>query len=49
VTYSIKDRPAPLQLFSVVKGMITGDAPKMADQRELGVQELYSETAKEMR
>jgi general stress protein 26 len=49
VTYSIKDRPAPLQLFSVVKGMITGEAPKMADQRELGVQELYSETAKEMR
>ena len=48
-TYSIKDRPAPLQLFSVVKGMITGDAPKMADQRELGERELYSKTAKELR
>ena len=49
VTYSKKDRPAPLALFSVVKGMITGDTPKVSDLRELGERELYSETAKEMR
>ncbi len=40
VTYSKKDRPAPLQLFAVAKGMITGDKPKMADLRELGASEL---------
>lgn len=40
VTYSKKDRPAPLQLFAVAKGMITGDKPKMADLRELGTSEL---------
>ena len=49
VTYSKKDRPAPLALFSVVKGMITGETPKVSDLRELGERELYSETAKEMR
>ena len=49
VTYSKKDRPAPLALFSVVKGMITGDTPKVSDLRELGERELYSDTAREMR
>ncbi len=49
VTYSKKDRPAPLALFSVVKGMITGEPPKVSDLRELGERELYSEEAKEMR
>ena len=49
VTYSKKDRPAPLALFSVVKGMITGDTPKVSDLRELGERELYSEAAKELR
>jgi general stress protein 26 len=49
VTYSKKDRPKPLQLFSVVKGIITGDKPKMADLRELDARDLYSNTAKELR
>ncbi len=49
VTYSKKDRPKPIQLFSLVKGMITGEQPKMADLRELGERELYSKAAKEMR
>ena len=49
VTYSKKDRPKPIALFSVVKGMITGEVPKTADLRELGERELYSDTAKEMR
>ena len=37
------------KLFNLVKGMITGERPKMSDLRELGERELYSETAKEMR
>jgi hypothetical protein len=49
VTYSKKDRPKPVQLFSLVKGMITGEQPKMADLRELGERELYSDAAKELR
>ena len=49
VTYSKKDRPAPVALFSIVKGMITGDVPKTADLRELSERELYSDTAKELR
>jgi hypothetical protein len=38
-----------VQLFSLVKGMITGEQPKMADLRELGERELYSDAAKELR
>jgi hypothetical protein len=48
VTYSKKDRPAPVALFNIVKGMITGDTPKVSDLRELGEAELYSQTAKEL-
>ena len=40
VTYSKKDRPAPLVLFNIVKAMVTGDAPKVSDVRELGEREL---------
>ena len=40
VTYSKKDRPAPLQLFSVAKGIVTGTPPKMADVRSLDENEL---------
>jgi general stress protein 26 len=40
VTYSKSDRPMPLVLFQVVKSMITGDPPKVADLRELGREEL---------
>lgn len=48
VTYSKKDRPAPVALFSIVKAMVTGDTPKVSDLRELGADELYSQTAKEL-
>ena len=40
VVYSKKDRPAPLQLFSIVKAMVTGSAPKTADLRTLDEAEL---------
>jgi len=40
VTYSKKDRPTPLVLFQLVKGLVTGQPPKVADLRELGQSEL---------
>ncbi len=43
VVYSKNDRPIPLALFEVVKGMITGEPPKVADLRELGADELRRE------
>jgi len=40
VIYSKKDRPAPLQLFSLAKGIVTGTPPKMSDVRSLDESEL---------
>lgn len=40
VTYSKKDRPMPLVLFNIVKSMITGEPPKVADLREVSGDEL---------
>ena len=40
VFYSKKDRPAPLQLFSLAKGIVTGEPPKLADNRTLDASEL---------
>ena len=40
VIYSKKDRPAPLQLFELAKGIVTGEPPKMSDTRTLGEGEL---------
>ena len=40
VTYSKKDRPTPLVLFELVKSMVTGTPPKVADLREIGPDEL---------
>ncbi|HTI65012.1 MAG TPA: pyridoxamine 5'-phosphate oxidase family protein [Gemmatimonadaceae bacterium] len=40
VVYSKNDRPLPLALFQVVKGMITGQPPKVADLREIDADEL---------
>lgn len=40
VTYSKKDRPTPMILFELVKAMVTGSPPKVADLRELGRDEL---------
>ena len=47
VVYSKSDRPAPLVLFQIVKGMITGDPPKVADLRELSRAELEAPRARE--
>jgi general stress protein 26 len=40
VTYSKQDRPTPVVLFNLLKGMITGEPPKIADMRELSSDEL---------
>ena len=42
VVYSKSDRPAPIVLFQVVKAMITGTPPKVADLRELSRAELQA-------
>jgi len=42
VVYSKSDRPAPIVLFQVVKAMITGTPPKVADLRELSRSELQA-------
>ncbi len=47
VVYSKSDRPAPLVLFQIVKAMITGDPPKVADLRELSRDELEAPRARE--
>jgi general stress protein 26 len=43
VTYSKTDRPLPMVLFEVVKGMVTHSAPKVADLRTVSEQELRSQ------
>lgn len=43
VVYSKSDRPIPLALFQLVKGMITGQPPKVADLREIDADELRRE------
>ncbi len=45
VIYSKKDRPAPVQLFEVAKGIVTGSTPKMSDTRSLDENELRQATA----
>ena len=40
VTYSKTNKPLPLVLFEVVKGMVTGSAPKVADVRTLTESEI---------
>jgi len=40
VVYSKNNRSMPLALFQVVKGMVTGEPPKVADLREVGADEL---------
>ena len=42
VTYSKKDRPTPMVLFQLMKGMVTGEPPKVADLRELSRDDLRS-------
>ncbi|MEO7083506.1 MAG: pyridoxamine 5'-phosphate oxidase family protein [Gemmatimonadaceae bacterium] len=40
VHYSKKDRPTPMILFQLAKGMLTGEPPKIAAMRELKHDEL---------
>jgi general stress protein 26 len=40
VIYSISNKPQPLVLFEVAKGMITGTPPDVADLRQMGEREL---------
>jgi general stress protein 26 len=40
VTYSKNDRPMPMVLFQVMKSMVTGEPPKVADLREIRKEEL---------
>ena len=39
-TYAKQDRPAPLVLFEIAKGMVTGQPPKVADMRTLSESEI---------
>ena len=48
-TYSKKDRPAPVVLFNLVRGMLTGEPPKVADLRELGAAEIKRAGASDLR
>ena len=47
VTYLKSDRPRPLVLFEVVKGIVTGQPPKTGDLRQLGERELQRGAARE--
>jgi general stress protein 26 len=49
VTYSKKDKIAPLVLFELAKAMVTGSPPKVADIRSLDEKELHSSVAREAR
>ena len=40
VVYGKRNKPKPLALFEVVKGMVTGQAPDVADVREVSDSEL---------
>ncbi|KAI9495463.1 hypothetical protein BDB00DRAFT_813450 [Zychaea mexicana] len=41
VHYSLKDTAAPLQIWRITKGMITGEAPKVSAERSLEEDELH--------
>jgi general stress protein 26 len=43
VTYLKVDKPKPLVLFEVVKGMVTGTPPNVGKQRELSGAEVHSQ------
>ena len=49
VTYSKKDRPMPLVLFEVARGIVTGTPPKVSDLRELGEEEIAQASSAEAR
>ena len=49
VTYLKVDKPQPVVLFEVVKGMVTGSVPDVGEQRTLNEQELRRAPEREMR
>lgn len=49
VTYFKKDKPAPLVLFEIAKGMVTGSRPKIGDERQLDADELRAAAQKRQR
>ena len=49
VTYSKKDKIAPLVLFELAKAMVTGSPPKVADIRTLEPADLNSSAARDAR
>ena len=49
VEYLKKDRPAIVQLFSFAKAMVTGEPPKMGDQRSVTPKELPHESGRDLR
>ena len=49
VEYLKKDRPAPMVLFELAKGMVTGHPPRLGDQRKLTDRELPHDAYEELR
>ena len=49
VTYLKTNRPRPVVLFEVVKGIVTGQPPKTGDLRQLGERELTRAARREAR
>jgi len=49
VSYLKTNKPKPLVLFEVVKGIVTGQPPQVGDQRTLGERELNRAAARETR
>ena len=48
VTYSKQNRPTPVLLFELAKGMITGSPPNVSDLRELGEHEIKQAATNEL-
>ena len=47
VEYLITTKPKPVVLFEVAKAMVTGDTPKVGEQRHLNERELHTDAARE--
>lgn len=49
VEYLVTTKPKPLVLFEVAKAMVTGNPPKVGEQRHLNERELRTDAAREAR
>ena len=49
VEYLVTTKPKPLVLFEVAKAMVTGNPPKVGEQRHLSERELRTDAAREAR